>query len=392
MNGFNLGTWPDIDVTRWTIKEYIQDRIQSDGSSCGLFMLQFIEYWTGHKLSHPVTQEDVKPFRQKVAIILHESDLNDIKGTPEYHNPADDIIDTDGVEILDPPPAMVVLRMPLNKNELLCKLRGHIMSIHNADSREKEWIRSSKPYPLSISLRQLQDLLKNTRAIDVDSFNMAVQVNATDDIQWAKDTPYHYMDLRFSMILNDSTQDPKLRLPFDAQRYIIAKLFHCWPDMCFDVSVCKLILLPFCTTGRFILFLFDLLDRTITILDPLPLSDAWKKNPSQKDIFKIQCISFHLNIALQDAIPGWNDDVFRWRRIIPIGVPKNPNSNMSGFLVLKIMRTWHDHEHGLPVVPDDYDLRNQVLVHLLSYKDNECVENIPQVVRDLVKRIGINFF
>ena len=204
MNGCNLGTWPDIDVTRWTIKEYIQDRIQSDGyvwnhhmrkcemraavtiidyystipyvflllmcpifltnrSSCGLFMLQFIEYWTGHKLSHPVTQviregwqkcianliqccnililiiflqEDVKPFRQKVAIILHESDLNDIKGTPEYHNPADDIIDTDGVEILDPPPAMVVLRMPLNKNELLCKLRGHIMSIHNADSRE----------------------------------------------------------------------------------------------------------------------------------------------------------------------------------------------------------------------------------------------------------------
>ena len=57
-------------------------------SSCGLFMLQFIENWTGHKLSHPVTQEDVKPFRQKVAIILHESDLNDIKGTPEYHNPA----------------------------------------------------------------------------------------------------------------------------------------------------------------------------------------------------------------------------------------------------------------------------------------------------------------
>jgi hypothetical protein len=149
------------------------------------------------------------------------------------------------------------------------------------------------------------------------------------------------------MILNDSTQDPKFRLPFDAQRYIIAKIFHCWPDMCFDVSACKLviilpisvcafhpriskayfiqILLPFCTTGRFILFLFDLLDKTITILDPLPLPDAWKKNPSQKDIFKIQCISFHLNIALQDAIPGWNDDVFRWRRIIPLGVPKNPN-------------------------------------------------------------------
>ena len=43
-------------------------------------------------------------------------------------------------------------------------------------------------------------------------------------------------------------------------------------------------------------------------------------------------------------------------------------------------------------VQDDYDLQNQVLVHLLSYKDNECIENIPQLMRDLVKRIGINFF
>ena len=31
MDGFNLGAWPDINVTTWTIKEYIQDPIQSDG-------------------------------------------------------------------------------------------------------------------------------------------------------------------------------------------------------------------------------------------------------------------------------------------------------------------------------------------------------------------------
>lgn len=127
------------------------------------------------------------------------------------------------------------------------------------------------------------------------------------------------------MILSESTQDPKLHLPFDSQRYIIAKLFRCWLDICFDVSTCKLvlifpisvcafhpriskacliqILLSFCTTVHFSLFLFDLLDKTITILDPLPLPDAWKKNPSQKDIFEIQRISSHLNIALQDAIP-----------------------------------------------------------------------------------------
>ena len=111
MNGCNLGTWPDIDVTRWTIKEYIQDRIQSDGyvwnhhmrkcemraavtiidyystipyvclllmcpifltnrSSCGLFMLQFIEYWTGHKLSHPVTHVICEGWQKCIAYLI----------------------------------------------------------------------------------------------------------------------------------------------------------------------------------------------------------------------------------------------------------------------------------------------------------------------------------
>ena len=98
----------------------------------------------------------------------------------------------------------------------------------------------------------------------------------------------------------------------------------CHSFFCISKAYLVKILLPYCTVDPFTLFIVYLLDRTITILDPLPLSDAWKKNPSQKDIFKIQCISFHLNIALQDAIPGWNDDVFRWRRIIPLGVPKKP--------------------------------------------------------------------
>ena len=43
-------------------------------------------------------------------------------------------------------------------------------------------------------------------------------------------------------------------------------------------------------------------------------------------------------------------------------------------------------------VQDAYEIQNKVLVHMLTYKDNEYQANIPQVVQDLVKRIGIDYF
>ncbi|KAM0905414.1 hypothetical protein ACQ4PT_017392 [Festuca glaucescens] len=156
--------------------------------------------------------------------------------------------------------------------------------------------------------------------------------------------------------------------------------------MCFHVSSCSSILIPYRTTGRFILFVFNLGERTITILDPIPVPDKWKTSLLNKDALKLKDISFHLNIALQAAIQGWNDDVFLWRRITPVGLPKNHDSNMSGFWVLKFIRSWNVHVQG------GYDLRNKVVVHMLTYKDNECEANIPQVVKDLVKFLGTDFF
>ena len=83
------------------------------------------------------------------------------------------------------------------------------------------------------------------------------------------------------------------------------------------------IMLPYRTTNRYILFYFNLNEKTITILDPIPLPDIWKTSLQKKDTLKLKDISFHLNIALQAAIPGWNDDVFLWRRITPVALPRN---------------------------------------------------------------------
>lgn len=83
------------------------------------------------------------------------------------------------------------------------------------------------------------------------------------------------------------------------------------------------IMLPYRTAGRYILFDFDLDEKTITILDPIPLPDVWKTSLLNKDTLKLKDISFHLNIALQAAIQDWNDDVFLWRRITPVALPRN---------------------------------------------------------------------
>ncbi|XP_034585364.1 uncharacterized protein [Setaria viridis] len=48
--------WKNLQVTEWTITEQLEKPIQKDSSSCGLFMLKFMEYWTGETLSHAITQ------------------------------------------------------------------------------------------------------------------------------------------------------------------------------------------------------------------------------------------------------------------------------------------------------------------------------------------------
>ena len=61
----------------------------------------------------------------------------------------------------------------------------------------KEWIRSTKPYPISLSLKKLKDILDVNKPMDPDCFNMAVRMLACNEaFLWCEDK-YHYMDLQF---------------------------------------------------------------------------------------------------------------------------------------------------------------------------------------------------
>ncbi|CAM0957307.1 unnamed protein product [Alopecurus aequalis] len=49
--------WEDLNVTTWQREECIKSSLQTDGSSCGLWMLNFMEYFTGDELSDTPKQE-----------------------------------------------------------------------------------------------------------------------------------------------------------------------------------------------------------------------------------------------------------------------------------------------------------------------------------------------
>ena len=65
----------------------------------------------------------------------------------------------------------------------------------------KVWIQSSKPYPISLSLRKLQEMLKDDLPMDKDCFNLVVRKIMFDDIQTAQKTKQlidkHYLDMKF---------------------------------------------------------------------------------------------------------------------------------------------------------------------------------------------------
>ncbi|KAG2583394.1 hypothetical protein PVAP13_6KG199706 [Panicum virgatum] len=56
----------------------------SHSSSCGLFVLKFMELWTGSRLSTIFTQKDITNFRLKLAVTIVDYPWNKEKGSHGY--------------------------------------------------------------------------------------------------------------------------------------------------------------------------------------------------------------------------------------------------------------------------------------------------------------------
>ena len=138
----------------------------------------------------------MKEFRRKLAVILLETELNTLKGSPIYYEPdnEENVSDSD-VEFLgdrkrkrqdspdrakDKSPLPNPIIAAADPHDLVDELCNHIMSINDADSLEKEWVRSSKPHPIGLSLRRIQGILRRDQPLDIDCFNMAIRILECD--------------------------------------------------------------------------------------------------------------------------------------------------------------------------------------------------------------------
>lgn len=223
--------------------------------------------------------------------------------------------------------------------------------------------------------------------MDRKSFNMAVRILACDELLMLKDTPDHFMDLQFCLMVSEYARDPKLRTTPDIQS--LAKLLGSWPGTDYSISSCRWIVLPYDTLDHFILFVIDQHGKTVSILDSLGISVGSVELMMIQDLryaLKLQRIAFYLNQALKVAHPEWNDDIFYWHRRLPACVPKSTDRNLSGYYAFRSMLSWNGKDLNLPICRDEDQLRKRFLVHLLSYIDNEAAYNIPTVARELISR------
>ncbi|RCV43316.1 hypothetical protein SETIT_9G284100v2 [Setaria italica] len=255
--------WKDLQVTTWTITEQLQAPIQNDSSSCDLFMLKFMEYWTGEILSHPIIQS--------LMSVLSE----------------------------------------MSANELIGGFCDCIKSITCAKILKKVWVRNSKPYPISLT----EETARNFKDSYAPVSTMVLAVLTTNLLQ---------------------------------------------------------ILIPILeSNGAFNLVILDQDTRTVYILDPTPLDPIYQYNPNAKYVKKLLCIVEYLAKAMAKACSGsrWNEDIFLWHILE---------------LVSYFMFIWKDAELYLPVLKDSYELTKQILAQLLTYKENECEDNMPAAVQDFL--------
>ncbi|KAM0837795.1 hypothetical protein ACQ4PT_061397 [Festuca glaucescens] len=387
--------WPDLNVTTWPREECITSSLQTDGSSCGLWMLNFMEYFTGDILSDIPEQVNMTDFRRKLAVILVDSHLNDDNiRNRDLKDDEDHTFDPTDCVIVDGPPKNIktsklsseigfisqslLLSPSVNPTDedLIDELCLYISTVHDVPSLETEWVRSSSPYPISLNLRQISNILKMNENMDVSCFNMAVRILASHDIQLARDVPVHYMDLKFCLMTHYA-RDPSRSDNLGVAR--LAQLFLSWPDSNeYHISECNMILLPWDIVGLFQLFVLDRNKKVISFLDPLPIPYLGKTI--------LKNVANNFNLALKVANPASKDDITTWGCKVP-KVPTNSDDALSGYLVFEFMHSWYDGLLYFPVPTDGFQLRKRCLVHILKYEANEALSNIPAIARSLIDRI-----
>jgi len=178
--------------------------------------------------------------------------------------------------------------------------------IDSVETLEKVWVKISIPYPISLTLKNLQEILNDKLAMDRDCFNLVIRKIVSDDIETIKkrrgSISKHYLDMRFWMII-DFGRHQDFRKKLDVKQ--LAHSVSSWPGMKYSVSSCISIHIPIQQSGSdFILLTLDKDSRTVYILDPTPVEPKYQLNPHAKYLHRLLWIAEHLPKAMSKACPG----------------------------------------------------------------------------------------
>ncbi|ONM06627.1 hypothetical protein ZEAMMB73_Zm00001d033032 [Zea mays] len=374
--------WPNLQVASWPLREIDMGYAkQTDSSSCGLFLLNYIEYWTGDELSDSFTQDDMSHFRKKLAAILLSSYMNKRRGYPIYKydkevhtgSPSDvEILDSptnhkkrkllhvlDNSEVLmedeDGPITQADLQrwfvdewdkrtptkvsadgctddflmsglstkdMPVTKADLIDVLCDYIMAIQDDRTLEMIWVRSFNPFKIEISVKDLQNILSINLDMTLKCFDMAVRLLASKESRRPKGeiikNRKHYMDMRFWRMIGFGKL-PKYHQ--DPTTEELTKTLDCWPSMNYYITACKYVLMPWKFNGCYALFVIDHGKKHVTFIDFAPIQDWCKHMPYKRFAEAIIIASKKCKIAYSKKRTGWTKDIFKWQHTIQPGVP-----------------------------------------------------------------------
>uniref|UniRef100_A0A0E0A840 Ubiquitin-like protease family profile domain-containing protein n=1 Tax=Oryza glumipatula TaxID=40148 RepID=A0A0E0A840_9ORYZ len=202
----------------------------------------------------------------------------------------------------------------MGKNELISGLCNYIKSIDCAETSQKVWVQTSKPYSIRLTLQKLQGILKEGEPMDHDCFNIIKII--------------------------DFGRHPDYPKKLNVEQLVDSVCNGHGID--YNISKCKLILIPTDYCGTFVLIILDQETRTLYILDPTPLNPIYENNPNARYTKKLLCIGEYLAKAMVKACPRsrWNEDINLWRQIILPNVPIR-NRELSGYYVSLFMQTYY---------------------------------------------------
>ncbi|AQK70330.1 hypothetical protein ZEAMMB73_Zm00001d016214 [Zea mays] len=321
--------WPDLQVASWPLREIDMGYAkQTDSSSCGLFLLNYIEYWTGDELSHSFTQDDMSHFRKKMAAILLSSDLNKRRDVEILENPTDS-----------------------KKRKLL-----HVL-------HDSKVVYEDEEGPITQA-----DLKKWF----VDDWDKIAPIKVSND-----GCTNDFLMVGLSTKDMPVTKADSIDVLCD---YIMAIE---------DDTTLEYVLMPWKFNGCHALFVIDHVKKHVTFIDFTPTQDWCKHMTYKRFAEEIIMASKKYKIAYSKKRSGWAEDIFKWEHTIQTGVPIDLRGFNTRYLVLQAMAMWGN-DRRMKFVGDAKIVRRNFVIDLLNYEDNSCryaiPANIQQRLIDIAKK------